>query len=101
MVVHRVGGEDVTWDELYEAFFAEDRVGRLRFRTERVTEMASVPLDVVPGDTSAQADELFAMLDDILQRTFDKDILVYVHAANCSVQRATAQAAQFCQRCRC
>jgi esterase/lipase superfamily enzyme len=95
MVVNRVGGEEVTWDELYAASFAENRAGRFRLRTERVTEMAAVPLDDVPGDTSAQADEFFDMLEEILQRTFDKDILVYVHGANCSVDRATAQGAQF------
>ena len=95
MVVHRVGGPDVTWDELYEASFATDRGGRLRLRTERVTEMAVVPLDVDPSDTPLRADEFFDRVNRLLQKTFDKDILVYVHGANCNVHRATAQGAQF------
>ncbi len=95
MVVHRVGGPDVTWDELYEKSFADNRGGRLRLRTERVTEMAAIQLDVDPSDTSLPADEFFEMINGLLEKAFDKDILIYVHGANCSVHRATAQGAQF------
>jgi esterase/lipase superfamily enzyme len=93
--VHRVGDRDMTWEEMIEQSVRADRGNKLLlenvYRREAVAIELSADLEVLPD----QADGVFERINSILAKSFDKDILLYIHGANSNFYRATAQAAQF------
>ncbi len=92
---HRVGDEGMSWDEIFQESIATDRSKDLLLSSEYTREIVSRQIGTGLEELSAQANGYFHELDYILDKTFDKDILVYVHGANCNFYRATAQGAQF------
>lgn len=94
-VVHRVGGENMSWEEIYEQSLKKKRDRDLLITREYVREVLSYSIEDDLTKTSSEADGLFYELNELLEKTVDKDILVYVHGANCNFYRATAQGAQF------
>ena len=94
-VVHRVGEEEMSWDEIYEESLKVERSRDLLLTREYVREVLSYNIEDDLTKTSSQADGFFKQLNEVLETTIDKDILVYVHGANCNFYRATAQGAQF------
>lgn len=54
-----------------------------------------IPLDDETVPIPKEIEPLAAAVNDILARSVDKDIMVYVHGANSSIYRAMAQAAQY------
>lgn len=98
----RIGGEGSTWDEVYEWSLGMDGERRPQLILERMAEMAAlpegyVPGGAVPGPSPAMDPQLrgwLAIVDQALARSPDRDIIIYVHGANSTVERAAGQAAQ-------
>ena len=87
----RIGDEATTWERIYEwsTRASEDR--RPFLHLENMKEQASVAKE---EELSPEAKAWFAEIDEVLERSRDKDIVVYVHGANTTVERAAGQAAQ-------
>ena len=94
----RIGDEGTAWDRVYEWSFGEDGERRPQLILERMAELASLPGDeeVPPAgpvlDPSMRA--WLGLVDEALSRSLDPDIIIYVHGANSTVERAAGQAAQ-------
>lgn len=87
----RVGDPGRTWEWLYElsTTSAEDDE-RPFLNLETMREDATVSGD----ELSPEVLEWLAQVDAALARAADKDVIVYVHGANTTVERAAGQAAQ-------
>ncbi|MDI6025496.1 alpha/beta hydrolase [Corticibacterium sp. UT-5YL-CI-8] len=87
----RIGDEATTWDRIYEWSTRAERDDRpylhLRSMNEQATLEKGEPL-------SLEAVGWFAEIDAVLEKSRDKDVIVYVHGANTTVERAAGQAAQ-------
>lgn len=93
-----IGTEQTTWDQIYAWSTGQNDDRRPQLPLESLLEMASV------DDTLAARPDLasappgmrawFKLIDTALERSPDKDIIVYVHGANSTVERAAGQAAQ-------
>ncbi len=94
----RIGGEGTAWDRVYEWSLGEDGERRPQLLLERMAELASLPGDeeVPPAgpvlDPSMRA--WLGLVDEALARSPDRNIVIYVHGANSTVERAAGQAAQ-------
>lgn len=83
-------GEGATVDQLRE-WTIGDSDDRPFLNLERMAEAATVPQGEAPD---ADALAWFASVDAALAATPDRDVIVYVHGANTTVERAAGQAAQ-------
>lgn len=94
----RIGGEGTAWDQVYEwSLQMDDNERRPQLILERMAEMASLPDGEVPPPSAPLDPQLRAWLgivDQALARSPDGDIIIYVHGANSTVERAAGQAAQ-------
>lgn len=94
----RVGDEGTGWDRMLEWSFGEDGGRRPQLILERMRELAELPGDEpmpLPGpglDPGLRA--WLGLVDDALAKSRDPDIIIYVHGANSTVERAAGQAAQ-------
>ena len=94
--VHRVGDEEMGWDELFDLSLKTDREKKdLLISSEYAREVAIFNESDAPKMVSPQLQGYVNEISTILKRTFNKDILVYVHGANSNFYRASAQGAQF------
>lgn len=93
-VVHRLGEEKMSWEEIVSLSLQNDRDKDLLIKQEYVREMASYHLQDDLYATTAQANGYFDQINKLLGKSYDKDILIYVHGANSNFYRATAQGAQ-------
>ena len=93
--VHRVGDEPMSWEEILKESLSKNRHRELLISKEYFREVTHYNIDDSLRQTSPQADGFFDQINQILDRAFDKDILVYVHGANSNFYRATSQGAQF------
>jgi len=87
----RIGGEGSTLDELREWTTGVDAGDRPFIHLERMREQATLSPGEAPGPEAAA---WFAELDAALAASRHRDVLVYVHGANTTVERAAGQAAQ-------
>lgn len=87
----RIGEEGTTWDKIYawSTGASEDR--RPFLHLENMNEQATID-DSDPLSPEAKA--WFGQINEALKNSRDKDIIVYVHGANTTVERAAGQAAQ-------
>jgi hypothetical protein len=94
----RIGDAGTTWDRVLEWSMGEDGGRRPQLILERMTELAELPGEApVPPPGPALDPALRAWLglvDAALARSPDPDIIIYVHGANSTVERAAGQAAQ-------
>ncbi len=93
-VVHSVGDDDMSWDELHRQSLEEKRDRDLLIKQTYVRERASYHDQADLSRKSSRGEGFFKQINDILERSFSKDILLYVHGANSNFYRATAQGAQ-------
>lgn len=93
--VHRIGDPGESWEEILVESLRAERNRKMLLTSEYTRQVATFDLADESGGPSSQADGLFETINRILDGAFDKDILVYVHGANCNFYRATAQGAQF------
>lgn len=87
----RIGEQGTTWDKIYawSTGASEDR--RPFLHLERMNEQATLDAE---GGLPPEAKAWFASINAALAQSRDKDIIVYVHGANTTVERAAGQAAQ-------
>lgn len=95
LVVHSVGDEGTTWDEFFSSSLSPKREKKLLIRQVYAREKMVYEEDEGNTTVSAAAEGAFHTINETLDRAFDPDLLVYVHGANSSFYRATAQGAQF------
>lgn len=93
----RIGGEGTSWDQVYEWSLGMDADRRPQLILQQMREMAVLPEGPVPEPSPTMDPQLrgwLAIVDQALARSPDKDIIIYVHGANSTVERAAGQAAQ-------
>ena len=89
----RIGNETLDWETLHRLSTSDDPDERPIVHLERLEQMVSLgPADTVAGSADAQA--FFAMVNKALAASVNSELVVYVHGANNTVARASAQAAQ-------
>ena len=93
-VVHSVGDEGTTWDDLLHQSLNPNRDRKLLLKQILASSVAEYGENDSLHEVSAKAEEFFEQVNRLLENSFDSDLLVYVHGANCNFYRATAQGAQ-------
>jgi esterase/lipase superfamily enzyme len=92
----RIGEEETSWEKVYRVSIGEEPDERPRLVLESLKEFEAFPLSDAPdAPLSEEAAGFFSAVNEALDRSFDKDLMIYVHGANSSVYRAAAQAAQY------
>lgn len=94
-VVHRVGHENMDWDDLRVESLKGVRSEDLLIEQVWSREMAHYDLTENMRHNLDQAEGFFYKINQVIEKMYDKDLLVYVHGANCNFYRATAQGAQY------
>jgi len=99
-IVHiRIGKEETGWENIFKLSTSAETDKRPALIMEKVQELAQYPLkDKVTQSVNAQLQNVQSwadMVNHVLADSIDKDITIYVHGANTSVYRASAQAAQY------
>lgn len=95
LVVHSVGDDGTTWDQLKKMSLSFDRDRKLLLSQVYAREKVEYEEDDDAVSLSAAGEGAFHLVNEALDRAFDPDLVVYVHGANSSFYRATAQGAQF------
>lgn len=95
VVTHSVGDENDTWESFYEKSLSKERKDKLLISMQQVDELLMIeetqPIDALMPGYQKFLDEI----NEIMTKTADKDITIYVHGANSNFYRATAQGAQY------
>jgi esterase/lipase superfamily enzyme len=92
-----IGGDGVTLADVYEWTVGAPRTDRPFIHLRRMVEYASIPSErTSAADAPLAGPERawFEEIDAALGRSRRKDLLVYVHGANTTVERAAGQASQ-------
>jgi esterase/lipase superfamily enzyme len=88
----RIGDQDTTWEKIYQWSTRADYDDRRPFlNLENMAEKASIEPD---AELTPEAKAWFAEVSAALKNNRVQDIIVYVHGANTTVERAAGQAAQ-------
>jgi len=87
----RIGDEATTWDKIYEWSTRTGGDTRPYLHLENLNEQASAETG---EPLTPEAKAWFAEINAALANSLDRDIIVYVHGANTTVERAAGQAAQ-------
>jgi esterase/lipase superfamily enzyme len=92
-----IGGGPKTWEWLYQISTTADphEESRPPLILDSMHELAVVDGALNASLDSPAADAFFAKVNAALDKSIDKDLMVYVHGANTSVERAAGQAAQY------
>lgn len=91
-----IGGGLKTWDWLYRmSTTADDGEERPQLILDSMQELAVVDGNLAAPLDSPEGDAFFQQINDALDKSADKDLTIYVHGANTSVERAAGQAAQY------
>lgn len=88
----RIGDEDTLWDEIYRLSTGDSDDTRPFLHLEIMQETASLPRGAAAPDAGTLA--WLAAVEADLSTRLDKDIILYVHGANTTVERGLGQAAQ-------
>lgn len=89
----RIGDATLDWETLHRLSTSDDPDERPIIHLEGLEQKAALgPGDSVAGSADAQA--FFATIDKALAASEKRELVVYVHGANNTVARASAQAAQ-------
>lgn len=86
----RIGDEETTLDQIREWTTRNEGSDRPFIRLERMQEMATLADE---QDVYPDAEAWLAEIDAALAASRSRDILVYIHGANTTVERAAGQAA--------
>jgi esterase/lipase superfamily enzyme len=87
----RIGDDATTLDRIFEWSTRAGDDPRPYLHLQSVTEQATIAPD---APLSAEAEAWFAALDAAIAASTDKDVIIYVHGANTTLERAAGQAAQ-------
>jgi esterase/lipase superfamily enzyme len=91
----RIGTEKETWYDIYNLSTTDKRKGDIVLDLELTEELAEIDSEEPIEELSPEAQYFFKKLNAALDRTLDKDLILYVHGANNTFYRSSAQAAQF------
>ncbi len=94
-VAHSVGEEGSKWEDIYGQSLQADREEDLLIKRVWLREVAVYDQEDNMKEKTDKGDGFFDQLNKTLDKNFSKDLLVYVHGANCNFYRGTAQGAQF------
>ena len=87
----RIGGAQTSWEQIYALSTGAGDDRRPQLNLEAMVELATIDED---GAMTPGLRAWLALVDGALERSRDKDIIIYVHGANATVERAAGQAAQ-------
>jgi esterase/lipase superfamily enzyme len=90
-----IGDKEKDWSQIFKLSTSDENRDRPALHLENLQELAVIPLGEETAPIPKEMESLAAAVNDVLARSIDKDIMVYVHGANSSVYRAAAQAAQY------
>ncbi len=88
-------GQDVNWDLIYSLSTSWDENDRPVLLLDEIKEFAKIQEDGSYTALPQAVLDFFEGINTALSESLDKDIMIYVHGANSSVYRASAQAAQY------
>ncbi len=91
----RIGARQKAWRTLLQLSTTEDAGQRPALQLETVTEATQVRNNDVDSELTPEARRYFDTLDAAVELSWDKDITVYVHGSNTTLDTAAAQAAQY------
>ena len=91
----RIGSANKTWSDIYSLSTSKERESPIVLDLESVNELAELNFAAPITKLSPEARLFFDELNEALDRSLDKDLILYVHGANNNFYRASAQAAQF------
>ena len=95
MVTHMAGNDDDNWEEFYAKSLDSERKDDIPIVLENVQQLLKLNEESPLEPVSPETRRTFARINEIISKSADKDITVYVHGANSSFYRATAQGAQY------
>lgn len=90
-----IGAPDTAWERLLQLSTTSDDDKRPALHLEGLEVISTVPLGDTEVSQTQAARAFFDLVNVALAKSLNKDLMVYVHGANSSVYRASAQAAQF------
>jgi len=91
----RIGSEKETWMDIYGLSTTNKRKGNIVLDLEVTKEVVELDSEDPLDELSSDARYFFEMLNGALDQSLDKDLTLYVHGANNTFYRSSAQAAQF------
>jgi len=91
----RIGSEKETWMDIYGLSTSSKRKGDIVLDLEATKELAVLDSEDPIDELGPEAQYFFEKLNAALDRSLDKDLILYVHGANNTFYRSSAQAAQF------
>lgn len=87
----RIGDDGTPWDTIYAWSTGSGNDRRPFLHLENLQEQATIVGDAA---LPQEAQAWFARINDALAQSRDSDLVIYVHGANTTVERAAGQAAQ-------
>jgi esterase/lipase superfamily enzyme len=91
----RIGPEGKPWESLYALSTNPSEGNRPVLSLESLNEIAQVESREGVDAASQEARRFFGLVNGALAQSLDKDLTIYVHGVNTSVETAAAQAAQY------
>jgi len=91
----RIGSEKDSWLDIYRLSTVDQSQDKIVLDLEITKELAELDSEEPVGELSPEALYFFEKLNNALDRTLDRDLILYVHGANNTFYRSSAQAAQF------
>jgi esterase/lipase superfamily enzyme len=91
----RIGDETFDWKSLHAISSGGEVEKRPPLFMDKIEEWAAIDFGTDETTLSPEAGRFFETINQALAESRDKDLMVYVHGANSSIFRATAQAAQY------
>jgi esterase/lipase superfamily enzyme len=91
----RIGPEGKPWESLFSLSTTSCTTARPVLRLESLDEIAAIGSGEAEELASPEARNFFALINEALAQSIDKDLTIYVHGVNTNVERAAAQAAQY------
>ncbi len=89
----RIGAEGSTLDQIVEWSTRTDKDDRPYLHLEKMNEYATLESNATPKHGSG-AEKWLNEINQALEQSRSNDILIYLHGANTTVERATGQASQ-------
>jgi esterase/lipase superfamily enzyme len=90
-----IGTKETDWGQIFKLSTSDENRDRPALHLEDLQELAVIPLEDETAKIPKEIESFATSINDVLARSVDKDIMVYVHGANSSIYRAAAQAAQY------
>lgn len=91
----RIGDEGMSTEQLYAESTTAAREGDIPLSLEQAVEIGRLSAESDIDTLSPELQDFFDKLNAALDRSLDKDLVVYVHGANNNFYRSMAQGAQY------